>query len=92
MAKPEFEKVWMQFCLAQKLPQYVALKDGDNELLINTHNLTAVKMLLYTVKKRSDFQLKEFLHIEKNEITKAGVGYANQLIVSLYKKDLSAKA
>ncbi|MFD2563786.1 lantibiotic dehydratase family protein [Aquimarina rubra] len=68
----------------KNLPQFVLLVDGDNELLINTKNNTSMKMLLNTVKKRSRFKLKEFLHTEES-IAKEGVNtFTNQIVVSFY--------
>lgn len=73
-----------EFLMIKKLPQFVTLKDGDNELLINFNNILSVKMFLNTIKKRPNFQLKEFLH-NKNGITKQGKNsFSNQFVVSFY--------
>ncbi len=72
------------FVASKKLPQFVLLIDGDNELLINTNNTASVKMLLETVKKRSSFRLKEFLHTQENIVKEGEEAYTNQIILSFY--------
>ncbi len=73
------------FMRKRKIPRYVMLKDGDNELLVNFKNFTSVKMLLDTVKKRQRFKLTEFF-FAKEGIVKDGKNayYANQIILSFY--------
>lgn len=74
-----------EFKFNRNLPSLITLKDGDNELLINLNNLSSVKMLLDTVKKREVFQLKEFLHGDNNEVVKeASNNFSNQVIVSFF--------
>ncbi|RNL68585.1 hypothetical protein ED312_23265 [Sinomicrobium pectinilyticum] len=74
-----------QFKETKNIPQYISLLDGDNELLINLHNLDSVKVLLETVKNRNSFKIAEFLFMEdgivKNE---KGESFANEIIVPFY--------
>ncbi|MEB3347279.1 lantibiotic dehydratase family protein [Aquimarina gracilis] len=72
------------FVVSKKLPQYILLIDGDNELLVNTRNITSMKMLLETIKKRNSFKIKEFLHAEEGIIKEKGEAYTNQVIFSFY--------
>ena len=74
-----------QFREAEKIPVLAFLTDGDNELLVNFNNLSSVRMLLNTVKKRSYFKLTEFL-FDKEGVVKdeQGAYYANQVVVSFY--------
>ncbi len=71
-----------------KIPQYVLLIEGDNELLVNLNNLSSIKMFLETIKNKNKFKIKEFLYAEdsviKNEI---GECYTNQVVVSFYKSN-----
>ncbi|CAL2105705.1 lantibiotic biosynthesis protein [Tenacibaculum sp. 190524A02b] len=72
-----------------KIPDYVMLTDGDNELLINFSNVTSSKMLFETVKKRTRFKLTEFLFKDNNSIVKdiGGNQYTNQIIISFFNKE-----
>lgn len=73
-----------KFIDAKKLPRFVLLADGDNELLVNTRNITSMKMLLNTVKKRGRFKLKEFLHTEESIVNSGDKAFTNQIVVSFY--------
>ncbi len=77
-------EAWKDFATTKKLPQFVLLIDGDNELLINTHNITSVNMLLQTIKKRPAFKLKEFLHMEDGMVKEGEESYTNQVVFSFY--------
>lgn len=66
------------------IPSYVMLVDGDNELLINFENLTSVKMLIETVKKRSNFKLTEFLFSEDGLVNSSDEYFSNQIVLSYY--------
>lgn len=73
------------FVEKKKLPVYVMLVDGDNELLVNTQNIDSVIMLLDTVKNRSNFKIKECLSINNTLISDVcGEHYSNQIIISFY--------
>ena len=72
----------------KQLPQFVLLKDSDNELLINLQNMTSVQMLLSTVKKRARFILKEFLHSDQSIVSDGSASYTNQVILSFYNENL----
>ena len=68
-----------------KLPQFVLLVEGDNKLVINFNNMTSVKMLLLTVKKRNFFTLKEFLYNEDGILkSQDGKYYTNQFVIPFY--------
>ncbi|MHA7055678.1 lantibiotic dehydratase family protein [Aquimarina sp. M1] len=73
-----------EFAERKNFPKFMLLVDGDNELLINTKNNTSMKMLLNTVKKRSKFKLKEFLHAEESVVKEGVKAFTNQIIVSFY--------
>ncbi|MBP2834102.1 lantibiotic dehydratase family protein [Aquimarina sp. U1-2] len=79
-----FKAEVQKFVASKKIPQYVLLIDGDNELLINTANIASMLMLLDTIKNRSAFQIKEFLHVENSIVTKDKEHFTNQLIISFY--------
>ncbi|WP_176723317.1 lantibiotic dehydratase family protein [Roseivirga misakiensis] len=72
-------KLWKK---TYQIPQYVLLIESDNELLINTDNLTAVRMLLNEVKKKARFKLSEFLFGEETIVKQGSNQYTNQMIIS----------
>jgi len=74
-----------------KLPDYVLLADGDNELLLHLNNLLCIKTLLSLVKKRSGFRLKEFLYDPQRAMVKRGKDvFTNQVIFSFFKSQINS--
>ncbi len=68
------------------IPRYVALVDGDNELVIDLENILCVKTLAEAIKKRTSIKLSEFIFDAENAIVKSEEGsFANQAIVTFYK-------
>ncbi len=87
-----FQEKLELFIKEKQLPQFVLLKDSDNELLVNLKNLTSVQMLLSTVKKRTRFTLKEFLHGDQSVVSDGNASYTNQVILSFYNENLLKNA
>ncbi|KAB1160699.1 hypothetical protein F7018_02145 [Tenacibaculum aiptasiae] len=68
-----------------KLPKFVKLADGDNQLLINLENITSIRMFLNTVKNRSNIKLIEFLFDnEKSIVDLENKAFTNEIIVSFF--------
>lgn len=79
-----FEKNSQLWINEIELPQYVQLVEGDNKLLIDTQNITSLKMLFDTVKKKSSFILEEFLQAEDSIVKKDLNHFCNEIVVSFY--------
>lgn len=75
----------------RRLPQYVKLSEGDNELLVNLENMFSVRMLLESVKRKSDFLLIEYLHGMNGHVCATDGHFSNQILVSFYKDPNNAK-
>ena len=71
-----------------RIPQYVLLAEGDNELLINFENLNTIKMLLGSIKNKQKIKLMEFLHLNSGVVIENQNYYSNQIIVSFYDNNL----
>ncbi len=70
------------------MPAWLALEDGDNELVLHLDNLLSIKTLISLVKKRSQFKLSEVLYNEHNLLVrnKEG-GFTNEFIFSFYREN-----
>lgn len=81
-----FEAELLKFRELFNIPSFALFSEGDNELLINFENITSVKMLLHSVKKKDSFSLKEFLFSEDGLVkSKDGKNYyTNEMILSFY--------
>lgn len=73
----------------KKIPQYIMLIEGDNELLINLENLISIKMFLNTVKSRLNFKVKEFLFYEEGIVRSLDDNeyFTNQIVLSFYNSE-----
>ncbi|MBE9468438.1 MAG: lantibiotic dehydratase family protein [Bacteroidetes bacterium] len=78
-----------KWCDDNRIPRWVTLADKDNELVIDMTSVLSVKTLLNLIKRRSGFILKEYLNCPEYGSVKDRDGniYANQIILSFYKKN-----
>lgn len=66
-----------------KMPRYLLLADGDNELAIDTESEQHIAMFLETIKGRSGIQLKELLFTPEGLVTdNTGKSFNAQFIAS----------
>ncbi len=77
-----------EFRSNHKMPQYISISDGDNELMINLEDFWSVKMMVETIKKRESVKLIEFLFDPETAIVKdpSGNVYTNQFIATLIRE------
>jgi len=72
----------------RNIPQLALLTEGDNELLVDFENVLSIKMLFAAIKKRPNFELKEFLFDMQNSVIKDDNGnpFTNEFIITFHKK------
>jgi len=73
-----FRKEW-------KIPRYINVIEGDNQLLIDLENRTSFAMMLDVILKKDKILFEEFLFSDNNQIVKRGESnFTNQVIISIY--------
>ena len=76
-----------------KIPAYIILDEGDNELFINLENPLMVRTLFSVIKNKDIFQIQEFLFDPETAIVKSDEGsFNNQFILAFYKDKQNSKA
>ena len=81
----ELVTAWRQ---TLQMPEYVVLDEGDNELFINLGNVLSIRTLFSVIKKRSSFQLEEFLFKPESAVVREEAGvFTNEFILSFYKEN-----
>jgi len=74
-----------QFRNENRIPRYVLLQDGDNELFVNWENAISIRSLFSIIHKRQVVQFTEFLFEPENAVTKSNSGiYRNECLVAFY--------
>lgn len=74
------------FCKNWKIPQYVSITDGDNELVIDMLSNIGQELFLDNLKNNEKTILTEWLHFsDKPSLTKLGEPFVNQTILAFYK-------
>lgn len=78
----ENQKLFFKLKDNLQLPRYFIIADGDNELLIDCDDTTAVSVFLSTIKKRDDITLEEYLFDDVSSLVKDTDGnyYTNECI------------
>ena len=73
-----FRKEW-------KIPRYINVIEGDNQLLIDLENSKSFNVMLDVVLKKDKVLFEEFLFFDNNQIVKRGdSNFTNQVIISIY--------
>jgi thiopeptide-type bacteriocin biosynthesis protein len=78
-----------QFRSKWKMPRFVVLSEGDNELLIDLDCTRSVQLWLESVRNKDRFLLKEFLRPAKMVADEQQAIYANQFIAVLTRQGMS---
>ena len=88
-----FSKEVKDWKLKWKLPRYIMLKEGDNELFIDLESELSVKTFLDSVKKRNEIELVEFLFNAESALVhdEKGYPYTNEIITILFNDDYKGK-
>lgn len=69
-----------------KIPRYINLIEGDNELLIDLENKRSINIMHDIISKKEKISFEEFLFSDENQIVKRGnSNFTNQIIISIYK-------
>ncbi|WP_317126863.1 lantibiotic dehydratase family protein [Nonlabens xiamenensis] len=79
--------------IEKKIPLYVQLIEGDNQLLVKMTHIDGLQMLLDAVKTKKSFHIQEYLFYDKGSPIKDAQGntYANEFIFSLYNQERLTK-
>jgi len=85
--KIEKVKKWQE---SKRMPNYVMLADGDNELFVDFSNIISLEMLYSVIKKREQFILNEFPFDKNNSIitNEQNTAFVNEFIFSLKKESI----
>ena len=74
-----------------RIPRYVLLQDGDNELFVDWENAISIRSLFSVIRKRQVVIFKEFLFEPENAVAKSNSGvYRNECLVAFYKNEKQA--
>jgi thiopeptide-type bacteriocin biosynthesis protein len=78
----EFKNKW-------KLPDFIALAEGDNELVINTNDEESIRLFVSEIRSKQFITLVEF-YVDKEEgLIKSPMGkHTNELILSYYRENV----
>jgi lantibiotic biosynthesis protein len=80
-------EAFLTFCQYWKLPKYIAIIDGDNELVIDTSTKLGYELLLESNSKSKTILLNEWLQF--NNKFEIGGNNTNQIILPFYKNESS---
>ena len=71
----------------RNIPDTVLLADGDNELYVDLNNPLSIRAWLSVVKKRSSFQLEEFLFNPETAVVRGEEGvFTNEFIFAFFRE------
>ncbi|KAA2240190.1 hypothetical protein F0L74_28910 [Chitinophaga agrisoli] len=84
---PQWKDMLAAFRKQWRVPRFILLADGDNEMLVDLENDTLVKLWIETIRNRSGLELKEYLQPQSGAVKdQHGHSYANQLVAVLIKQ------
>lgn len=69
-----------------RIPRYVLMPEGDNELFVDWENVISIRSLFSVIRKKLGVTFKEFLFEPENAVAKSNSGvYRNECLVAFYK-------
>ncbi len=87
--EPELLQIAAEWSSRHGMPQFIALADGDNELVIDLKNFLSVKTLRHELKKRNSMTFIEFFVNPNKAFVKNNDGlFTHQLIFSFASSEI----
>lgn len=85
--------VFQEFKHTWSLPRYIAIEEGDNELIIDLENQEAIDLFIFELNKRKQIKLVEFIFNEATAIVKDanGESYTNEIVLTCFSKEIPRK-
>ena len=81
----ELFAAFAEFRLTWKMPAFVAVSEGDNELVIDTNNESSILLLMDELKGKESVTLVEFFVEDKSPIESPRGSHANEILLAFYK-------
>jgi thiopeptide-type bacteriocin biosynthesis protein len=85
--EPAYVQEWQQLRQARGIPQWVCIRQGDNELLIDGESEISIQILCDAMRKYGKISISEFVDTPGQTMLNVdGRGYVNEVLIPLLQK------